>query len=203
MSRFDEFATKWDTKPQRVKTALAIADNITKNIKDLENIRVLDYGCGTGLLAFGVYENLKDKFHSLVGMDSSHQMLKVFEQKAKDIGYENFSTIYHDANQDTKIEDKFDLIISSMTMHHIKDYKSFIKECADSLNSGGYLAIGDISKEDGTFHSDNTGVEHFGFEIDEIKKEFSKYFKNIQIETVETITKHKEFHIFCAIGEKA
>jgi 2-polyprenyl-3-methyl-5-hydroxy-6-metoxy-1,4-benzoquinol methylase len=201
MSRFDELATKWDTKPQRVKTAMAIADFISDNISDLDSIDILDYGCGTGLLSFGVCENLKSKVNTLVGMDNSTGMLEVFANKAKDIGYSNFDTIQNHADKDELIGE-YNLIVSSMTMHHIKDYKSFIKNCALSLQSGGYLAIGDISKEDGGFHSDNDGVEHFGFELDDIKDEYSKYFDDIKIEIVETITKHKDYYIFTAIGKK-
>jgi 2-polyprenyl-3-methyl-5-hydroxy-6-metoxy-1,4-benzoquinol methylase len=201
MSRFDKIAKKWDTKPQRVKTALSIADFISNNISDLDSIDILDYGCGTGLLSFGICENLETKVNSIVGMDSSQGMLDVFVQKAESIGYKNFSTIQNHAEKDS-IDGKYNLIVSSMTMHHIKDYKSFIKRCVDSLEDSGYLAIGDISKEDGSFHSDNTGVEHFGFEIDEIREEFEKYLKNVKIEIVETITKNKEYHIFTAIGQK-
>jgi 2-polyprenyl-3-methyl-5-hydroxy-6-metoxy-1,4-benzoquinol methylase len=201
MSRFDELATKWDTKPQRVKTAMAIADYIKDNVNDLDNIDILDYGCGTGLLAFGLCENFKTKVNSLVGMDNSANMLEVFSQKAKDLGYENFSVMQNHADKDS-LDGRYNLIVSSMTMHHIKDYKSFIKNCADALDDGGYLAIGDIQKEDGNFHSDNTGVEHFGFELNEIKDEFDKYFSQIKIHVVESVTKDKEYFIFTAIGKK-
>lgn len=203
MNRFDIFATKWDTKPQRVQTALAIADSINTKIADITSARVLDYGCGTGLLAFAVCENLGEKFCTLVGMDSSQEMLKVFDEKANKIGYKNFSAIYHNANDTKNIDGKYNLIISSMTMHHIKDYKRFIKDCCECLDDGGYLAIGDILKEDGTFHSDNSGVEHFGFEMVDVMNEFSKYLKNVSIQIAQTIIQNdKEYHIFTAVGKK-
>ena len=68
----------------------------------------------------------------------------------------------------TKLDMKFDGIISSLTMHHIKDIQSMYNDFYTMLNKNGVLAIADLDIEDGTFHTEDTGVFHFGFD----RKEF-------------------------------
>jgi len=62
----------------------------------------------------------------------------------------------------------FDGIISSMTLHHIEDIPGLFKRFYNLLRPGGFIALGDLVKEDGSFHADNTGVMHFGFEKEDI-----------------------------------
>ena len=80
---------------------------------------------------------------------------------------------------------KFDGIISSMTIHHIKDTTHLFKQFYELLDTNGILAIADLDKEDGSFHTVDTGVFHYGFD----RKEFihlakSVGFKNTKIQTV-------------------
>jgi hypothetical protein len=32
------------------------------------------------------------------------------------------------------------------------------------LKPGGFIALSDLDKEDGSFHTEDTGVQHYGFE---------------------------------------
>ena len=57
----------------------------------------------------------------------------------------------------------FDGIISSMTMHHINDVNSMFNRLYSLLPTGGFIAIADLETEDGSFHTEDTGVFHFGF----------------------------------------
>ena len=199
MNRFDRLAQEWDSKPQRVKTAMAVADFITSQIK-LDEIKMLDYGCGTGLLSFGICEDLKDKKKSVDGLDASNAMIDVFKDKAERIGY-HFNGVNHTFGESDIPKNGYNLTVSSMTMHHIKDYKEFIKQMAEATSE--YMAIADIESEDGSFHSDNFGVEHFGFDKEEIVKECMNYFEDVNIKRVQTMTKDgKEYHIFTVLCKK-
>jgi hypothetical protein len=66
------------------------------------------------------------------------------------------------------------------------------------LNKGGFLAIADLAKEDGTFHDDNTTVKHFGFEKEylfDILNEIG--YKDYDFKITHSVKKpHKEFDIF-------
>ena len=63
---------------------------------------------------------------------------------------------------------KFDLIVSSMVLHHIPDVSEALKRLRPCLRPGGWIALADLESEDGTFHSDSTGVYHHGFDRDEV-----------------------------------
>jgi hypothetical protein len=72
------------------------------------------------------------------------------------------------------------------------------------LKSGGFIAIADLDSEDGSFHSDDTGVYHHGFDRD-ILKNIAKEagFRDIQFETVSTIRKpHRDFTVFLMVARK-
>ena len=121
MSRFDEAAKEWDSKSKRVQIAKSVIDNILKNVS-VKNRVILDYGCGTGLLSYGISQDAK----KVIGMDSSHGMLEVFKQKNQNLHFDNVVCEYHDANDMDLGTNLYDGIVSSMTLHHITDTKKFI-----------------------------------------------------------------------------
>jgi 2-polyprenyl-3-methyl-5-hydroxy-6-metoxy-1,4-benzoquinol methylase len=47
---FDKEAAVWDAKPMRVKLALDVAEAIIREIKPTQDLTVMDFGCGTGLV---------------------------------------------------------------------------------------------------------------------------------------------------------
>ena len=59
----------------------------------------------------------------------------------------------------------FDLIVSSMVLHHIKDVPAALARLRHCVRPpGGWIALADLDTEDGSFHSDHTGVYHCGFD---------------------------------------
>ena len=54
MNRFDKAAKTWDSKPTSVAIAKACVKNIKKYIDIEQDIKILDYGCGTGLVAIAI-----------------------------------------------------------------------------------------------------------------------------------------------------
>ena len=91
-----------------------------------------------------------------------------------------------------------------MTLHHIEVLKDFFTTAYDLLDDNGSIAIADLESEDGTFHSDNAGVFHFGFEKDtlcNIVKECG--FQNVRLENVTSINKpHNTFEVFLLTANK-
>jgi len=51
-----------------------------------------------------------------------------------------------------------------MTLHHVPDPAALIVQLSGALLPGGTLAVADLDAEDGSFHGDNTGVLHLGFD---------------------------------------
>ena len=96
------------------------------------------------------------------------------------------------------IDIQFDGIISSMTMHHIEDIESMFRKFHSMLKEGGFIAIADLDLEDGTFHTDNTGAFHLGFDRDEFSKSAAKAgFEEIQMSSASVIHRHNgDFPVF-------
>jgi SAM-dependent methyltransferase len=61
---------------------------------------------------------------------------------------------------------RFDLVYSSMTMHHVEDVPGLLRALTRHLNPGGRLALADLDAEDGGFHREAQGVVHHGFARD-------------------------------------
>ncbi|MFA7084536.1 MAG: methyltransferase domain-containing protein [Arcobacteraceae bacterium] len=200
MNRFDKAAKEWDTKPTSQLVAKATSQTIREFIS-LDNKEILDYGCGTGLLAF----SLSDEAKLVVGMDSSFGMVEVFNQKASDFGFENIKAVQHDIETQDLPVLAFDVIVTSMTLHHIENPDSFIKKCKEALKPNGYLCISDLDKEDGTFHAKhkNDGVNHFGFSKEEIKQFYAKNgFNLLFLDDICTLERENgNFPIFLSIGQ--
>ncbi len=197
-TRFDRLAQEWDLKPERVKSAKNVSEKLNE-LFDLEQMKILDYGAGTGLVSF----DLCEKAHHVIAMDNAKKMLEEIDKKANNAGIDNVYTRYHDINKEALPKAQFDLFISSMTMHHIEDTKAFLEKAKASLVEGGYVAINDLEREDGTFHSmGNDDVAHFGFEKEDLRVLFEEVgLEVVYFETVEVISKEKDYPIFLIVGK--
>ena len=197
----DLFADKsksWDMKSRRVANAKSIAKAIERNIELKPTMKLMDFGAGTGLLSYFIAPFVE----KIVMVDNSPSMLEKFKEKASE--FDCKTEVRELDLTTTTLDEKFDGVISSMTIHHIKEQKALFKKFYDMLEEGGFIAIADLDSEDGTFHSDNTGVFHFGFNrdrLEEIAKDVG--FKDIKFELASTIKKpHKEFTLFLMTAKR-
>ena len=53
---------------------------------------------------------------------------------------------------DQPIEQKFNLMMSAMAVHHVEDTSKLIKRFAEHLRPRAMIALADLDKEDGSFH---------------------------------------------------
>ena len=90
-------------------------------------------------------------------------MLGVFEAKITRLGLGNVRTQFCDLAGGDTLSGRYDLVVSAMTLHHVKDIEPLFDEFARITAPGGRLCIADLDPDDGEFHDDNTGVFHFGF----------------------------------------
>ena len=90
-------------------------------------------------------------------------MLDKLSEKVKTSRITNVKTALCDLSVGQLPEGKFNLIVSAMTLHHIKDPKTLLSSLRSRLYPGGWVAFADLEAEDGSFHEDPTGVFHHGF----------------------------------------
>jgi ubiquinone/menaquinone biosynthesis C-methylase UbiE len=202
---FDKEATTWDEVPARVKLANDIAAAISEEILLTSAMDVLDFGCGTGLLTL----HLQPVVHSITGVDSSRGMIDVLKAK---IGRENLSNIktqYLDTEKGDILKSTYHLIVSGMTLHHIKEIRPLLDQFYRILMPSGYLCIADLDLDDGRFHDNNNGVFHFGFDRILLRKDFMEAgFDDIRDRTAAEVMKPgsdggmRSFTIFLMTGRK-
>ena len=201
--RFDQVANRYDT-PDKIKRSEEFVKKLLELIPIDKNFKVMDIGAGTGLVDI----ILSKYVGQIYAFDLSEGMLKVFEEKIKKNGIKNIKIFKKDVLNEDFPEKDYDLVITSMTFHHLDNPEEALRKIKDYLKGGGYVAIIDLEKEDGTFHSDNIDVKHFGFEKEHVKNWFEKNgFKDVKVITVYSIEKERngkirEYPVFLAVGKK-
>ncbi len=192
---FDEKAPTWDASSRRQQLAEAVAESIKESVKLLPRLSILDVGAGTGLLA----RRLLPYVGKITGVDNSAGMLREFSK----IG-ENATAVHTDIlKYDTA--SRYDGVVSSMTMHHIEDIDALFSKLFSLLKPGGFIALADLEREDGTFHDHgNEGVCHFGFDEKMLEESARKGgFADIRIKRIYRIEKgDKRYPIFLLTAKK-
>ncbi|MBW1607646.1 MAG: class I SAM-dependent methyltransferase [Deltaproteobacteria bacterium] len=107
-----------------------------------KNYRVLDLGCGNGILSKLVFQKLPNSY--IVGFDLTEGMLKEFEKKLSEHSGK-FELKQGDFRTDS-IGNEYDIIIASLTLHHLtwEEREKFYKTLYSSLNKGGLFIARDI-----------------------------------------------------------
>lgn len=158
---FDQAAASWDQKPRRVLLARKVVEMIIAEAHPTKTQKALDFGCGTGLVTLG----LAPVVGEITAADSSPGMLEQLTAKLSASGIANVRPVLIPHDGVGTLSGRFDLVVSSMTMHHIADVAGIIRQFHDLLAPGGQLAIADLDAEDGSFHDDPTGIQHHGFSV--------------------------------------
>jgi len=195
---FKHKAGSYEQENHRVANVENIARSVLNSIEFNASMRIMDFGSGTGLLL----EKIAPSVHTMSAVDISRSMNEQLERKRSDLSCE-LEIIELDLSQSI-LGRKFDGIISSMTIHHIEDIESIFGKFYSMLNEGGFIAIADLDVEDGSFHTEDTGVFHFGFDRAEIKKIAERAgFKQVSITTASTVHKSQgDYSVFLLTAQK-
>jgi len=158
-SHFDSAAKTWDTE-ETIKRNEAFARAISKHVSSHIE-KMMDFGCGTGLLT-SHFLNIADE---LIGIETSSGMLEQFSERFK--GHRHVKSLAINLENESLPNDigTFDLVVTAMAFHHLKDPIAVLSLFKKHLSPRGKVFVIDLDEEDGSFHPDNEGmgVHHFGF----------------------------------------
>ena len=155
---FDARAEGWDDA-NKVKRAEEVAAGIRRIIPLSRSMRALEYGAGTGLLSFC----LRDALGPITLADSSPGMRAVAERKIAAANAHGMRVMDLDLMRDPVPVERYDLVFSMMTLHHVPDVPRVFDALHSILNPKGWLCVADLDAEDGSFHGPEVAVHH-GFE---------------------------------------
>jgi ubiquinone/menaquinone biosynthesis C-methylase UbiE len=185
---FDEKAKDWD-KNHGNNLSKSNLENLVGLLNIFEGSRVVDLGCGTGILV----PYLLDKVNAtgtIYAVDPSKKMLYELSKKFQ---RDNIKTVAINAEELSKIDDVVDAIVCFSAFPHIENKEKAIEEIAKILKKDGRFLIAHFSSRDeiNSFHSklqspichhilpDKNEMEKlmndFGFRITRFIDEHSRY----------------------------
>jgi ubiquinone/menaquinone biosynthesis C-methylase UbiE len=196
---FDRSAKDWERDAARLKMTGALADAVIARLAWAPSLVAMDYGAGTGLVTL----RIQPLVGRVLAVDTSSGMLAVLEEKIAKAGLSNVAVRLWDVETDPLPEERFDVIVSIMTFHHLRGVPAALVRFRELLSPGGRMAVADLDTEAGDFHADPTGVWHFGFDRTELKEQFEAAgFTRVvteaayRLERPGTGGKMKEFSLF-------
>lgn len=155
---FEHKAHTYESDKNRVDNVSNIANTILEKVNFKPAMHIMDFGSGTGLLL----EKIAPYVEKITAVDISQSMNQQLDSKRDSLACE-LDILELDLAQ-SELTSTFDGIISSMTLHHVQDIDAMFSKLLTNLNEGGFLAIADLDTEDGSFHTEDTGVFHSGFD---------------------------------------
>tara|TARA_B100001057_G_scaffold495499_1_gene594657 strand:- start:4 stop:684 length:681 start_codon:yes stop_codon:yes gene_type:complete len=140
---FDHYAYDWWNKAGYYKLLHKLnpirLEYIQSNY-DLKGKRILDIGCGGGLLT----EELHKKGAIVTGIDSSAKSIKIAKQHAKE---QNFDITYiNESVFDSSFEKKFDCIICFEMIEHIDMPNDLVKKILEISNKDTSLFLSTLNR---------------------------------------------------------
>ncbi len=196
---FTEKSKTYENEAARTNNVKNIGEAILEKLTyDKTATHIMDFGSGTGLLT----EQIAPFVRKMTTIDVSPSMNKQLFAKKEQLACElNMLELDLVSNE---LDETFDGIISSMTIHHVEDVQALFHKFYRLLNSGGTIALADLDKEDGTFHTEDMGVFHFGFDQEEFAMWAQKAgFDDVNIEIVSVAKKpYGDYPIFLLTGRK-
>ncbi len=130
-----KFKTLHDIQPIRIKFIQEIF-----NKKNLEKIKILDLGCGGGLIS----EELAKLGANVTGIDFVKENIHAARIHAKQNNLKiNYKTLNFEKE---RINSKFDMIIIFEVLEHLSNWKYFLEKIQFNLNPNGKLIISTINR---------------------------------------------------------
>ena len=124
-----------------IKEKLISHFNIDRNkAKPLEELKILDIGCGGGLLC----EPLSRLGAAMTGIDASYNNIEVAKLHAKEMGL-NVEYICCSPEK-LNLNNEFDVILNMEVIEHVSNTNLFIKNCSQLIKKNGIMFVATINK---------------------------------------------------------
>ena len=196
---FDDRAATWDDDPGKAERARQVAEAIRAAVPLDASMRVLEFGAGTGLLT----QALRDDVGPVTLTDTSAGMRQVMADKIAAGAIPDGRVWDLDLASGPLPDERFDLVVSLMALHHIPDTDTVLSNVAALLEAGGQLAIVDLDAEEGSFHGHAAPV-HKGFERDALTAQLTAAgFVDVHVTDCTSVRRDNgTFPLFLALGTK-
>ena len=177
VKKFDDLAAKWwdpdgEFKPLHQINPLRVG--FINERANLEGIKVLDVGCGGGILA----EALSKLGAQVTGIDASEQTIGVAQNHSNSVGSD---VSYYQTTIDefiaNKPEEKFDVITCLEMLEHVPSPGEIIKTCSTILKDDGDIFFSTINRNPRSYLFAIVGAEYILNLLPKGTHDYQKFIK--------------------------
>ena len=177
VNKFDELAAKWWDMEGEFKPLHQINPLRVGFIKDrsiLEGKKILDVGCGGGILA----EALSELGANVTGIDASENTIGVAKSHSKSIN-SNVRFIQNTIEEfiTSNPEERFDVITCLEMLEHVPSPGEIIKNCSDILKKDGDIFFSTINRNPRSYLFAVIGAEYILNLLPKGTHDYEKFIK--------------------------
>ena len=123
-----------------IKNNIVRSFKLKNKKKPLEKVKILDIGCGGGLLT----EPMCRLGANVMGIDASNQNIEIAKLHANQ---NNLNIKYLCASPETlNFDTKFDVILNMEIIEHVQNIELFLESCSKLLKKNGLMFVATLNK---------------------------------------------------------
>ena len=176
IAKFSALAHRWwdpnsEFKPLHAINPLRL--NWIQSIVNLEGKKVVDIGCGGGILAESIAQSGADT----TGIDLSEKALKVAELHALEVDAKlTYRSISAEALAEEHLE-QYDVVTCMEMLEHVPDPASVVRACAKLCKPGGTLFFSTLNRNPKSYLFAIIGAEYILKLLPKGTHEYAKFIK--------------------------
>ena len=183
ISKFSELAHRWwdagsEFKPLHDINPLRL--NYIDSLTTLRGLRVLDVGCGGGILA----ESMAQRCANVTGIDLSEQALKVAQLHLYESG---LKVEYRNVSAEALAQEspqQFDVVTCMELLEHVPDPASTVQACAALVKPGGSVFFSTLNRNLKSYLFAVVGAEYVLNLLPRGTHSYAKFIKPSELATM-------------------
>jgi len=177
IKKFSELASRWwdlesEFKPLHEINPLRL-NYIEKKSEGLNNKKIIDIGCGGGILS----DSMAAKGALVTGVDMGEAQLSVAKLHQLESGQEVNYILSNVEDMAEKHPAEFDVVTCMEMMEHVPDPASIVSACAKLVKPGGHVFFSTINRTPKAFAFAIVGAEYILNMLPKGTHEYQKFIK--------------------------
>jgi 2-polyprenyl-6-hydroxyphenyl methylase/3-demethylubiquinone-9 3-methyltransferase len=150
-----------------------------KSLRPFEGLRILDIGCGGGLLS----EPMARLGAEIVGADAAERNIPIARVHAEKMGLE---IDYRVTTAEALAEagEEFDAVLNMEVVEHVPDPQAFLDACAALLRPGGLMITSTINRNPKSYAVAIVGAEHIMRWLPKGTHDWSKFITPMELQAM-------------------